>query len=207
MSKDERTETDKKRARRLKKTKQRQRQREKEKTSKEVAKINPGLGNKYSKLSAEKKLLDVSGSNITKVILIVQYIDLILCRLKSSLWSAWGQNTLNSLIPEEEEVGPLSVIYYHIQFGVCVKLPQLVFGELSLSARKSSTDWFIIDFHACVYFLASLFNYPKVGSAENLKGIHDLTDCGVYICCQWAILLDIAFIGWLSLHVRFLRLG
>lgn len=85
MSKDERTETDKKRARRLKKTKQRQRQREKEKTSKEVAKINPGLGNKYSKLSAEKKLLDVSGSNIIKVILIVQYIDLILSRLKSSL--------------------------------------------------------------------------------------------------------------------------
>lgn len=85
MSKDERTETDKKRARRLKKTKQRQRQREKEKTSKEVAKINPGLGNKYSKLSAEKKLLDVRGSNITKVILIVQDIDLILFRLKSSL--------------------------------------------------------------------------------------------------------------------------
>lgn len=85
MSKDERTETDKKRARRLKKTKQRQRQREKEKTSKEVAKINPGLGNKYSKLSAEKKLLDVSGSNITKVILMVQDIDLILFRLKLSL--------------------------------------------------------------------------------------------------------------------------
>lgn len=106
MSKDERTETDKKRARRLKKTRQRQRQREKEKTSKDVAKINPGLGNKYSKLSAEKKLLDVSGSNITKVILIVY---------TSNIFR--GLNILTSLVTEEEKTDPLSVIYYHIECG------------------------------------------------------------------------------------------
>lgn len=67
MSKEERTDTDKKRARRLKKTKQRQRQREKEKAAKEISKLNPGLGNKYSKLKVEKQLKDASSSNIIKV--------------------------------------------------------------------------------------------------------------------------------------------
>lgn len=122
MSKDERTETDKKRARRLKKTRQRQRQREKEKTSKDVAKINPGLGNKYSKLSAEKKLLDVSGSNITKVILIVYTSNIIqtLCNplvLNILEHFCRGLNILTSLVTEEEKIDPLSVIYYHIECG------------------------------------------------------------------------------------------
>lgn len=104
---------------------------------------------------------------------------------------------MNCLIPEEGEVGPLSVIYYHIQFGhlTSVVCKAAAVGEFSLSARKSSADRFIIDFHACVYFLASVFIYLKVGNTENRKGIHDLTDCGVYVCCQWAIWLAVAFIA------------
>uniref|UniRef100_A0A1B6LZ90 U3 small nucleolar ribonucleoprotein protein MPP10 n=1 Tax=Graphocephala atropunctata TaxID=36148 RepID=A0A1B6LZ90_9HEMI len=68
MSKEEMTSTDKKRARRLKKTKQRQRQRDRLKTAKDVSKINPGLGNKYSKLRAEQQVLDVTNNNnVTKM--------------------------------------------------------------------------------------------------------------------------------------------
>ncbi|XP_054278716.1 U3 small nucleolar ribonucleoprotein protein MPP10 [Macrosteles quadrilineatus] len=66
MSKEERTETDKKRARRLKKTKQRQRAREKARAVQDVTKINPGLGNKYAKLKAVKQVLD-SSANISKM--------------------------------------------------------------------------------------------------------------------------------------------
>lgn len=70
MSKEERTATDKKRARRLKKTKQRQRQREKARAAKEISKMNPGLGNKYSKLKVQKDILNAS-SNISKVTLFI----------------------------------------------------------------------------------------------------------------------------------------
>uniref|UniRef100_A0A1B6FTY7 U3 small nucleolar ribonucleoprotein protein MPP10 n=2 Tax=Cuerna arida TaxID=1464854 RepID=A0A1B6FTY7_9HEMI len=63
MSKEEMTVTDKKRARRLKKTRQRQRQRDRLRAAKEISKINPGLGNKYSKLRAEKQVLDVTNNN------------------------------------------------------------------------------------------------------------------------------------------------
>ncbi|XP_046661636.1 U3 small nucleolar ribonucleoprotein protein MPP10 isoform X1 [Homalodisca vitripennis] len=62
-SKEEMTDTDKKRARRLKKTRQRQRQRDRLRAAKEISKINPGLGNKYSKLRAEKQVLDVTNNN------------------------------------------------------------------------------------------------------------------------------------------------
>ncbi|KAK7480019.1 hypothetical protein BaRGS_00028752 [Batillaria attramentaria] len=52
----ERTTTDKKRERRLKKAAKRERQREKEKRQKVVEKLNPGLGNKYSKERAMRDL-------------------------------------------------------------------------------------------------------------------------------------------------------
>ena len=52
----ERIESDKKRERRRKKTLQKKRQKEKEKLEKVVDKLNPGLGNKYSKAKALKDL-------------------------------------------------------------------------------------------------------------------------------------------------------
>lgn len=52
----EKTSTDRKRDRRQKKLKQRQRRLDRESREKAVAKANPGLGNKYSKLEALKKL-------------------------------------------------------------------------------------------------------------------------------------------------------
>ena len=52
----ERIETDKKRDRRHKKELQKKRQKEAEKREKEVSKLNPGLGNKYSKAKALKVL-------------------------------------------------------------------------------------------------------------------------------------------------------
>jgi len=52
----ERIDTDKKRDRRHKKELQKKRKREAEKREKEVAKLNPGLGNKYSKAKALKVL-------------------------------------------------------------------------------------------------------------------------------------------------------
>lgn len=54
--KNERTDTDKKRERRKKKMAQRERQKEKNKRQKAVEKINPGLGNKYSKERALREL-------------------------------------------------------------------------------------------------------------------------------------------------------
>lgn len=54
--KGERTATDKKRERRQKKAAKRERQREKEKRQKAVEKVNPGLGNKYSKERAMRDL-------------------------------------------------------------------------------------------------------------------------------------------------------
>ena len=48
--------TDKKRDRRKKKAKQRQKKKEHEKREKVVNKLNPGLGNKYSKAKAMKEL-------------------------------------------------------------------------------------------------------------------------------------------------------
>ena len=52
----ERTETDKKRARREKKKRQRAKQKQKEKKQQLVEKMNPGLGNKYSKEKAMRDL-------------------------------------------------------------------------------------------------------------------------------------------------------
>ena len=52
----ERTETDKKRDRRLKKQKQRLREKEQEKKKRLVDKLNPGLGNKHSKKKVMKDL-------------------------------------------------------------------------------------------------------------------------------------------------------
>ncbi|XP_013774180.2 U3 small nucleolar ribonucleoprotein protein MPP10-like [Limulus polyphemus] len=55
----EKTNTDRKRDRRQKKLKQRQRKLDRESREKAVAKLNPGLGNKYSKIEALKKLKHV----------------------------------------------------------------------------------------------------------------------------------------------------
>ncbi|XP_077988972.1 U3 small nucleolar ribonucleoprotein MPP10-like [Glandiceps talaboti] len=59
----ERTETDKKRDRRKKKKNQKSRRKEKEQRSKVVEKMNPGLGNKYSKKAALEKLEKQSKSD------------------------------------------------------------------------------------------------------------------------------------------------
>ena len=70
----ERTETDRKRARRDKKLRQREKQKHKEKKEKLMEKLNPGLGNKYAKERALKDLekqskLVKSGVTVLKVIL------------------------------------------------------------------------------------------------------------------------------------------
>ena len=56
MGASERTETDKKRARREKKVRQREKQKRKEQKEKLIEKMNPGLGNKYAKEKAMKDL-------------------------------------------------------------------------------------------------------------------------------------------------------
>ena len=63
----EMTETDEKSERRIKRGKKRKRQREKKKRQALVAKLNPGLGNKYSKERALKELQksSKSGSGVT----------------------------------------------------------------------------------------------------------------------------------------------
>lgn len=63
----EKTETDRKRERRAKKLKQRQRSKEKEKRKKLVAKLNPGLGNVYSKKEALKKLEKGGERNVSVI--------------------------------------------------------------------------------------------------------------------------------------------
>jgi len=60
IGKEERTETDKKRERRKKKNLQRAHAKEKEQREKAVAKLKPGLGNKYSKEKAIKDLERIS---------------------------------------------------------------------------------------------------------------------------------------------------
>ena len=52
----EKTATDKKRERRIKKKKKRLRNVEKKQRDKMISKLNPGLGNKYTRKSFEKKL-------------------------------------------------------------------------------------------------------------------------------------------------------
>ncbi|KAK0070159.1 U3 small nucleolar ribonucleoprotein MPP10 [Biomphalaria pfeifferi] len=66
---DERTETDKNRARRVKKVQKRERKKAKEAREKLVEKLKPGLGNKYSKAKALKQLEQISKSdkNITLI--------------------------------------------------------------------------------------------------------------------------------------------
>ena len=71
----ERTETDRKRARRDKKLRQREKQKHKEKKEKLMEKLNPGLGNKYAKERALKDLekqskLGKSGVTVLKVIFV-----------------------------------------------------------------------------------------------------------------------------------------
>ena len=56
MAKEEKADTDRKRERREKKAKKRAAKKEKEKQAKLVEKLNPGLGNKYSKQKALKQL-------------------------------------------------------------------------------------------------------------------------------------------------------
>ncbi|KAF2903017.1 hypothetical protein ILUMI_03186 [Ignelater luminosus] len=68
IGKSERTGTDKKRERRKKKQKQREHAKEKEKREKAIQKVNPGLGNKYSKEKARKMLERVSkDKNVDKM--------------------------------------------------------------------------------------------------------------------------------------------
>ena len=72
VGKSERTETDKKRARREKKLRQREKQKRKEQKEKLIEKMNPGLGNKYSKENAMKDLekqskLGKAGVTVVKV--------------------------------------------------------------------------------------------------------------------------------------------
>ncbi|KAL3865416.1 hypothetical protein ACJMK2_042807 [Sinanodonta woodiana] len=66
----EKTDTDKKRERKKKKTEKRIKNKEKEKRQKLVEKLNPGLGNKYSKENALKKLDKESKSKDGNVTLI-----------------------------------------------------------------------------------------------------------------------------------------
>ena len=68
----EKTMTDKKRARREKKKRQREKQKQREKKEKLIEKMNPGLGNKYSKEKAMRDLekqskLQRSGVTIIEV--------------------------------------------------------------------------------------------------------------------------------------------
>ena len=63
----EKTETDRKRERRTKKLKQRQRAKDKEKRRKLVAKLNPGLGNVYSKKEALRKLEKGGEKNVSLI--------------------------------------------------------------------------------------------------------------------------------------------
>lgn len=66
----EKTHTDKLRERKKKKAKKREQQKEREKRQKLVEKMNPGLGNKYSKEKALKKLEKESKSNTSGLTLI-----------------------------------------------------------------------------------------------------------------------------------------
>ena len=68
IGKEERTSSDKKRERRHKKLRQRERQQEREKRERAIEKLQPGLGNKYSKEKAMRDLEKVTkNSNITEV--------------------------------------------------------------------------------------------------------------------------------------------
>lgn len=68
-AKTEKTDTDRKRERRLKKQKKREKQKEKERREKLVEKLNPGLGNKYSKEKAKRELEKQSkmGKGVTMI--------------------------------------------------------------------------------------------------------------------------------------------
>jgi len=68
IGKEERTSSDKKRERRHKKLRQREQQHEREKRKQAIEKLQPGLGNKYSKEKAMQDLEEVmKSSNITQV--------------------------------------------------------------------------------------------------------------------------------------------
>jgi U3 small nucleolar RNA-associated protein MPP10 len=68
IGKAERTSSDKKRERRHKKIRQRERQRDRDKRERAVEKLQPGLGNKYSKAQALRDLEKVTkNSSITQV--------------------------------------------------------------------------------------------------------------------------------------------
>jgi U3 small nucleolar RNA-associated protein MPP10 len=69
IGKEERTSSDKKRERRHKKLRQREKQHEREKREQAIEKLQPGLGNKYSKEKAMRDLEKVTkSSNITQVV-------------------------------------------------------------------------------------------------------------------------------------------
>ena len=63
----EKTATDRKRERRAKKLRQRERAHEKEKRKKLVSKLNPGLGNVYSKKDALRKLEKEGERNVSVI--------------------------------------------------------------------------------------------------------------------------------------------
>lgn len=73
----EKTETDRKRERRVKKYMKRKRQKERARREKLVQKLNPGLGNKYSKEKAIKELEKQSkaGKGVTMVQVGVTLLD------------------------------------------------------------------------------------------------------------------------------------
>lgn len=68
VGKTERTDTDKKRERRQKKVRQREKEKNRAKREKTLDKMNPGLGNKYSRNKASKLLEKVTKDrNVDKV--------------------------------------------------------------------------------------------------------------------------------------------
>lgn len=65
----EKTDTDRNRERRLKKLKKKEKKKEKKRRAKLVEKLNPGLGNKYSKEKAKRELEKQSkmGKGVTMI--------------------------------------------------------------------------------------------------------------------------------------------
>ena len=72
--KTEKSDTDKKRERRKKKTEKRKKRKEKEQRQKLVEKLNPGLGNKYSKEKAMRELEKTSKGGKSVTVLKVRFL-------------------------------------------------------------------------------------------------------------------------------------
>ncbi|KAG1682298.1 U3 small nucleolar ribonucleoprotein MPP10 [Nymphon striatum] len=97
MSKQERTKEDKKHDRRKIKAKARHRKKEKDKRERIIEKLNPGMGNKYSKEEA-MKTLEKMGANTTIIKLTSHYIPL------------HGQSVLNAIFSSQT----IPQLYNHI---------------------------------------------------------------------------------------------